>query len=134
MPDITPEEMERYEAARRIDRALSTPTLASQEIRPLSTRLADVEAELRMMKTAGIIEVAVRNPSVSEYMAHWENRAEAAEARIEELEHKLAKAMKALAQIGKTYTADKNRLIHGDLWIIETVQTTLAEMKEEDRG
>jgi hypothetical protein len=61
--------------------------------------------------------------------------------RIEELEAKLskskallAKAMKALAQIGKTYTADKNRLIHGDLWIIETVQTTLAELKGEDRG
>ena len=58
--------------------------------------------------------------------------------RIEELEVKLskskallAKAMKALAQIGKTYTADKNRLIHGDLWIIETVQTTLAELKGE---
>jgi hypothetical protein len=61
--------------------------------------------------------------------------------RIEELEAKLskskallAKAMKALAQIGKTYTADKNRLIHGDLWIIETVQTTLAELKGETDG
>ena len=61
--------------------------------------------------------------------------------RIEELDDKLskskallAKAMKALAQIGKTYTADKNRLIHGDLQIIEMVQTTLAELNGEDRG
>jgi hypothetical protein len=54
--------------------------------------------------------------------------------RIEELEGKLTKAVKALAKIGKTYTADKNRLIHGDLRIIEMVQTTLAELKGEDRG
>ena len=44
-PDITPEEMERYEAALRIDRALNTPSLASQEIRTLTDRLAEVEAE-----------------------------------------------------------------------------------------
>jgi hypothetical protein len=54
--------------------------------------------------------------------------------RIEELERKLAKAVKALVQIGKTYTADKSRLIHSDLWIIEMAQTTLAELKGEDRG
>ena len=41
--------------------------------------------ELDLMKTAGIIELAIRNPSVSEYMHHWERRAEAAEARIDEL-------------------------------------------------
>ena len=40
--------------------------------------------ELDLMKTAGIIEVAVRNPSVSEYMKHWEDRAEKAEAQIAE--------------------------------------------------
>ena len=33
-----------------------------------------------------IIEVAVRNPSVSDYMKHWEGRAEKAEARVAELE------------------------------------------------
>ncbi len=30
----------------------------------------------------GVIEVAVRNHSVAEYMRHWEGRAEAAEARV----------------------------------------------------
>jgi chromosome segregation ATPase len=42
----------------------------------------EVADELHLMKTAGIIEVAVRNPSVAEYMAHWEERAKKAEAEI----------------------------------------------------
>ena len=59
--------------------------LALPEISDLQKKLAEVEAELDLMKTAGIIELAIRNPSVSEYMHHWERRAEAAEARIDEL-------------------------------------------------
>lgn len=56
-------------------------------------RIEELEAELHLMKTAGIVEVAIRNPNVSEYMAHWERRAEGAEA-------KLAKAVDALERIG----------------------------------
>jgi len=52
------------------------------EIADLQKKLAEVEAELDLMKTAGIIELAIRNPSVSEYMHHWERRAEAAEAKL----------------------------------------------------
>lgn len=33
----------------------------------------------------GFIEVAIRNPSVSEYMDHWEKRAEKAEAEVKRL-------------------------------------------------
>jgi hypothetical protein len=46
----------------------------------------ELEKELRLMKTAGIVEVAVRNPSVMEYMKHWEGRAETAEATLAEIE------------------------------------------------
>jgi hypothetical protein len=52
-------------------------------------KIKELEAELNLMKTSGIAEVAVRNPSVMEYMKHWEGRAETAEA-------KLAKAVKDL--------------------------------------
>lgn len=38
------------------------------------------EAEAALLKTAGIIEVAVRNPNVSGYTDHWEGRALKAEA------------------------------------------------------
>ncbi len=38
--------------------------------------------ELHTMKTAGIIEVAVHNQRVSEYMKHWEARAEVAEQAL----------------------------------------------------
>ena len=55
----------------------------------MQERIEELETELRLMKTAGIIEVSARNASVMEYMKHWERRAEAAEA-------KLAKATLAL--------------------------------------
>ena len=46
----------------------------------LLDRAEKAEAELRILKEAGICEVASRNPSVMEYMKHWEARAEKAEA------------------------------------------------------
>ena len=45
----------------------------------LIERIARVEAELAQWKTWGIVEVAVRNPAVAEYMKHWEGRALKAE-------------------------------------------------------
>jgi uncharacterized protein YhaN len=35
------------------------------------------------LTSAGIVEIAARNPSVMEYMRHWEARAEKAEAELE---------------------------------------------------
>jgi len=49
-------------------------------------RIEALEAELHLMKTSGVAEVAVRNPSVMEYMKHWEGRAEAAEAKLAKAE------------------------------------------------
>jgi hypothetical protein len=40
-------------------------------------------SELKTLTTSGVIEVAIRNPSVAEYMRHWEGRAEKAEAALE---------------------------------------------------
>lgn len=45
--------------------------------------IEELEAEIHMMKTSGVIEVAVRNPNVLEYIKHWEGRAETAEAKLE---------------------------------------------------
>jgi hypothetical protein len=44
----------------------------------LARALIQACAELEMLKTAGIIEVSIRNPSVADYMQHWEGRAEKA--------------------------------------------------------
>ena len=76
---------------------------------------AELEAELHLMKTAGIVEVAIRNPNVSEYMAHWERRAEGAEA-------KLAKARENALREAFCLGAD-NSLV---------ARTTLAELKGQD--
>jgi len=50
--------------------------------------------ELDHFANSGIIEVAVRNASVSEYMHHWEGRAEKAEAEIA----RLREGLEAIAQ------------------------------------
>lgn len=91
--------------------ALTAPTGGPQmseapkkfmEWQAMVARITALEAELYLMKTAGIIEVAVRNPSVSEYMAHWEGRAEKAEAENAALEAKLAKAVEGLVDAGSS--------------------------------
>lgn len=56
-----------------------TETGAASEPKSEVDKLRD---ELHLMKTAGIIEVAVRNPSVADYMNHWEGRALKAEAAL----------------------------------------------------
>ena len=54
------------------------------DIRDLDAAVERLQRELHTMQTAGIIEVAVRNSNVAEYMNHWEARATAAEAdRVE---------------------------------------------------
>lgn len=38
--------------------------------------------EMAQWKTWGVVEIAVRNPQVAEYCAHWEKRVEAAERKL----------------------------------------------------
>lgn len=46
--------------------------------------IARLSAEVEMLTRGGIIEVAIRNPSVADYMKHWEGRAEKAEAALQQ--------------------------------------------------
>ena len=90
-------------------------------------RIEELEAELHLMKTAGIVEVAIRNPNVSEYMAHWERRAEGAEA-------KLTKALEDLQQLVIEY--DEVFLAHDEppslTAAVNAARTALAELKGKD--
>lgn len=64
---------------------MTTPTQESGEAAPLDPKDAEIrrlQRELDHFTKSGIIEVAVRNPSVSEYMDHWEGRALKAEAAL----------------------------------------------------
>ena len=56
-----------------------------RELAAATAKLEACQAELRDWRTWGVIEVAVRNPNVAEYMRHWEQRTESAERRVEEL-------------------------------------------------
>jgi hypothetical protein len=49
---------------------------------PPKSEIDALREEMRFLKTCGIIEIAVRNPNVAEYMRHWERRAEKAEAEL----------------------------------------------------
>ena len=54
---------------------------------------AALAAAQKILRTAGIVEIAARNPQVMEYMQHWETRAEKAEAERAALGRKLNAAL-----------------------------------------
>lgn len=60
------------------------PEDQAQTIAALTQEVATLKAVNQQWRTWGIIEVAVRNPSVAEYMEHWEGRATKAEATLAE--------------------------------------------------
>ena len=54
----------------------------AERLSPADAEIAKLRHEIDMLTNGGIIEVAVRNPNVADYMAHWEARAEKAEAEL----------------------------------------------------
>jgi hypothetical protein len=56
--------------------------IESKEAREELKKLVE---ELEQWKTWGVVEIAVRNPNVAEYMKHWEERATKAEAEVASL-------------------------------------------------
>lgn len=56
----------------------------------LEERIKELERENAQWKTWGIVEIAVRNNSVFEYMQHWEKRTLDAEAMVESVHRMLA--------------------------------------------
>lgn len=96
-------------------------------------RIEELVAELDLMKTAGIIEIASRNNRVTEYMFHWEGRALDAEA-------KLAKAVEALklASSGRLTEINPNNYNHDDVCeqydasveVVLSIAAVLAELGE----
>ena len=49
----------------------------------LRRRFLSMRHELRLLKTAGVVEVACLNPNVMDALKHWESRALKAEAELE---------------------------------------------------
>jgi len=54
-------------------------------IRDLLAHIDGLDEELVVFSAAGVAEIAARNPSVLDYMQHWEGRATAAEAEAARL-------------------------------------------------
>lgn len=56
--------------------------------RQLERELIQAQYELNMATNAGVIECAIRNKAVAEYMNHWETRAVNAERQLAALSEK----------------------------------------------
>lgn len=69
---------------------------AAEMLREVKTRNTDLRAENERLKTSGIAEVAAHNPSVMDWIHHWEGRTLKAEAENEKLR---AYALKAFTVV-----------------------------------
>jgi hypothetical protein len=106
---------------------------------PLS-RLEEMERENANFRTWGIIEIAVRNPNVSEYMNHWEGRATKAEAEIAALQEKarryedlLSKAEETLGAASRILSAEHRIALKGQIWGEQTLAAIRAALSETGR-
>ena len=106
--------------------------------------IARLTAENAMLTTAGICEVAVRNPRVMEYMKHWETRAEQAEDKLSEVtaeRERLQAAIKRQAGAAKTlreatlaevqHLRDKDRSEYIDYKTLDSEREANAKLTEE---
>ena len=71
-----------------------------ERIAAAEKRAADAEAQVMQWQTWGIVEIAVRNRSVADYMEHWEARAlkAKAEAQVKALSRPLQELARASAK------------------------------------
>ncbi len=102
----------------------------------LARRLSEAEAsnealerENNHLTSSGVIEVAIRNPSVSDYMSHWEGRAEAAETALQASQAEIARMREALEHWRDT-AHEQNGLAMGHEEALQTAQAEIAELKE----
>ena len=105
-----------------------------QAVDELGTENARLRAELKQWTTWGVIEVAIRNPSVSEYMRHWEGRATKAEAEVERLRAK-AKHYEVESKKLRTKLADIRKMDSKAFaaWQIER-KSLHAALAEKDKA
>lgn len=87
---------------------------AASDKTKLERAMDTLRGEIDMLTKGGIIEVAVRNPSVVEYMNHWEGRALKAEAALDEARA----ALEPFANASRIELEGKTRIVYvtlGDL-------------------
>jgi hypothetical protein len=77
-PVLFPARMDVAATARALSAALEAERAKTKDIDAL-------QADREILHKAGIVEIAVRNPNVMEYIKHWESLAEAAEAERDAL-------------------------------------------------
>lgn len=104
--------------------------IAAASRREWAERAWRAEAELEIFRTSGIIEVAVRNPSVMDYMKHWEGRAEKAEAERDRLRQSLerivARSDSILTDVRSAHSARRD---YASEWMREDDRDFLNDLR-----
>ncbi len=100
-------------AATQMDLTLAQWIDISNDILRAASELDTARAEIErlrhdneMLTTGGIIEVAVRNPSVADYMNHWEGRVEVAESILTAAQERIAEMEGALGSVEREYVTE----------------------------
>ena len=90
-------------------------------IRALLARVRELQRDVDYLTNAGVIECAIRNKSVSDYMDHWEGRtlkAEAAlataEAKRDALREQVAEREEGAFMAG--WIDGNSEVVHGPTW------------------
>ncbi len=106
-------------------------------VKPIAQAALAAMAELGVMKTAGIVEVAARNPSVLEYMEHWEGRATKAEAERDALQARvkaLESGLKPFADIrGFSSGVSDDDIVHVPVGLIRAARALLSKGSPEKK-
>lgn len=128
--------------AKTFARAGVSQYASAEFIEALADRIEELEAENHLLKTSGIAEVAARNPSVMEYMQHWEGRAESAEAKLAKAvaEMKSLTDASTLMQSSASYDRFKhNSIVTESIWSqwskqLKFARTAIKELTGDKDG
>lgn len=90
---------------KHLNQSLNGVVLGTAEFVCPWRKIERLERELAHFTASGIVEIAVRNPSVAEYCKHWEGRAEKAEAERDRLRAALQEATSTLQDLAASCRA-----------------------------
>lgn len=79
----------------KIDSHIHSCRVLREHAEQRDRQMVEKDAELKQWRTWNIVEIAVRNEQVAQYVTHWENRAEKAEAELAEAKTNADKWFKA---------------------------------------
>ena len=107
-----------------IDRGTPDASLSGLLADAAADLIAALVEEMERLTSSGIVEVAVRNLSVMEYMKHWEDRAEALAAENERLRGAIDDVVSGRGMFGGNIKEDF-------AWTMRVLEAALTEKEKK---